>query len=228
MWPWADPAIAASAQGCDITLQWLTNADNTLSLCAPLGDQTRIGIVFAVILHDLITEAFDRYNRAGKPLHPKLLVLLDEAANTPLPKPPSWRRDASASEEGRCIRPLQEGLTPSAALLRSTIPVRRWCISRTGTGYRRGVFSRQSRFEAWAAKDQVRIERQMAKRRARTGLPLPRWMRVANRAATFWSWLFLGYATLALIGGVARRSLVGVLIGVVLLMLASLRLATRK
>jgi type IV secretion system protein VirD4 len=90
VWPWADPAVAASADGTDITLDWLTAGPNTLYLCAPLGDETRVGIVFAVVLHDLITQAFDRYNRAGQPLEPKLLVLLDEAANTPLPKLPQW------------------------------------------------------------------------------------------------------------------------------------------
>jgi type IV secretion system protein VirD4 len=90
VWPWADPAIAASADGCDITLDWLLAGANTLYLSAPLGDETRIGVVFAVLLHDLITHAFDRYNRTGDPLDPRLLVLLDEAANTPLPKLPQW------------------------------------------------------------------------------------------------------------------------------------------
>ena len=90
VWPWADPAIAATADGCDITLDWLLADANTLYLSAPLGDETRIGIVFAVLLHDLITQAFDRYNRTGETLDPRLLVLLDEAANTPLPKLPQW------------------------------------------------------------------------------------------------------------------------------------------
>lgn len=90
VWPWADPAIAATADGCDITLDWLLADANTLYLSAPLGDETRIGIVFAVLLHDLITQAFDRYNRTGEVLDPRLLVLLDEAANTPLPKLPQW------------------------------------------------------------------------------------------------------------------------------------------
>jgi type IV secretion system protein VirD4 len=90
VWPWADPDVAASADGCDITLEWLVSGPNTLYLCAPLGDETRIGAVFAVVLHDLITQAFDRYNRTSQPIDPKLLVLLDEAANTPLPRLPQW------------------------------------------------------------------------------------------------------------------------------------------
>lgn len=90
LWPWADPDIAASAEGCDITLDWILAGKNTLYLCAPLGDETRIGVVFSVLIHDLMTQAFDRYNRGGDRLDPKLLVLLDEAANTPLPNLPQW------------------------------------------------------------------------------------------------------------------------------------------
>jgi type IV secretion system protein VirD4 len=90
IWPWADPDIAASAQDVSITLDWLLAGNNTLYLCAPLGDETRIGVVFAAVLHDLISQAFDRYNHTGAPADPRLLVLLDEAANSPLPKLPQW------------------------------------------------------------------------------------------------------------------------------------------
>jgi len=90
VWPWAEPGVADSADGCEITLDWLLSGNNTLYLCAPLGDETKVGVVFAVLLHDLITQAFDRYNRTGEPLDPRLLILLDEAANTPLPKLPQW------------------------------------------------------------------------------------------------------------------------------------------
>jgi len=89
VWPWADPGVAASADGCDITLDWLLDGANTLYLCAPLGDETRIGAVFAIVLHDLITQAFARSNRVG-PIDPRLLVLLDEAGNTPLPNLSDW------------------------------------------------------------------------------------------------------------------------------------------
>jgi type IV secretion system protein VirD4 len=90
VWPWAEPGVADSAEGCEITLDWLLSGNNTLYLCAPLGDDLKVGVVFAVLLHDLITQAFDRYNRTGEPLDPRLLILLDEAANTPLPKLPQW------------------------------------------------------------------------------------------------------------------------------------------
>ena len=90
VWPWADPEVAASAERCDVTLDWLLRGSNTLYLCAPLGDEARIGIVFAVLLHDLTLQAFERFNRTGEPLDPRLLLLLDEAANTPLPNLPQW------------------------------------------------------------------------------------------------------------------------------------------
>ena len=90
IWPWADPAIAASAEGCELTLDWLLDGANTLYLVAPLGDDTRIGLVFAALLHDLISDAFTTYNQQGAPLDPRLLVVCDEAANTPLPKLPQW------------------------------------------------------------------------------------------------------------------------------------------
>lgn len=97
VWPWADPQIAASAADCDITLDWLLAANNTLYLCAPLGDETRLGLVFAAVLHDLTTQAFDRYNRTGRPADPALLLLIDEAANTPLPKLPQWASTVSGA-----------------------------------------------------------------------------------------------------------------------------------
>ena len=90
VWPWTDPGLAASANSCEITLDWLCSGSNTLYLCAPLGDESRVGVVFAALLHDLIAQAFERYNRSGEPIDPRLLFVLDEAANTPLPKLPQW------------------------------------------------------------------------------------------------------------------------------------------
>ncbi len=90
VWPWTDPGLAASAEGCEITLDWLCSGSNTLYLCAPLGDESRVGVVFAALLHDLIAQAFERYNRQGAQINPRLLAVLDEAANTPLPKLPQW------------------------------------------------------------------------------------------------------------------------------------------
>jgi type IV secretion system protein VirD4 len=47
-------------------------------------------VVFAAVLHDLIAQGFERYNGRGSSIDPRLLVVLDEAANTPLPKLPQW------------------------------------------------------------------------------------------------------------------------------------------
>ncbi len=46
--------------------------------------------MFSVLLQDLIGQAFVRANRGGAPTDRRLLVVLDEAANTPLPKLPQW------------------------------------------------------------------------------------------------------------------------------------------
>jgi len=98
VWPWADPAIARSADSCGITVDWLLgDGGNTLYLVAPVGDETRIGMVFAVLLNDLVTQVFDRYNRKGEPIDPRLLFLLDEAANTPLPNLPQWSATVSGA-----------------------------------------------------------------------------------------------------------------------------------
>lgn len=97
IWPWADPAIATSADSCELTLDWLLADTNTLYLVAPLGDDTRIGLVFAAVLHELISDAFTTYNRRGVPLDPRLLVVCDEAANTPLPKLPQWAATVSGA-----------------------------------------------------------------------------------------------------------------------------------
>jgi type IV secretion system protein VirD4 len=98
VWPWADPAVARSADSCGITVDWLlADGGNTLYLVAPVGDETRIGMVFAALLNDLVTQVFDRYNRKGEPLDPRVLFLLDEAANTPLPNLPQWAATVSGA-----------------------------------------------------------------------------------------------------------------------------------
>jgi type IV secretory pathway TraG/TraD family ATPase VirD4 len=97
VWPWADPQVADTAEGCDIDLDWLVGGNNTLYLCAPLGDDSRIGVVFSVLLDDLITQAFEASNRTGEPIDPRLLVLLDETANTYLPKLAQWAATVSGA-----------------------------------------------------------------------------------------------------------------------------------
>jgi type IV secretion system protein VirD4 len=90
VWPWADPGVAGSAERCDIDLDWLCSGANTLYICAPIDDQHRLQSVFGGLLGDLIRQAFAQANRTGKPLDPPLLIVIDEAGNTPLRSLPEY------------------------------------------------------------------------------------------------------------------------------------------
>lgn len=80
---WQDPAVAACTQGCDIDLDWLLKGANTLFVCSPLEGDFRLTPLFAGLLSDLVQQqAYDRVASTGA-LLPDLLVVLDEAANTP-------------------------------------------------------------------------------------------------------------------------------------------------
>ncbi|HVM52035.1 MAG TPA: type IV secretory system conjugative DNA transfer family protein [Acidimicrobiales bacterium] len=90
VWPWADPGVAASADDSDVDLDWLCSGPNTLYICAPIDDQKRLQPVFGGLLGDLIRQAFAHANGTGKPLDPPLLVVIDEAGNTPLRSLPEY------------------------------------------------------------------------------------------------------------------------------------------
>ncbi|MGH9031390.1 MAG: type IV secretory system conjugative DNA transfer family protein [Acidimicrobiia bacterium] len=90
VWPWADPGVAASADSSDVDLDWLLSDSNTLYICAPNDDEGRLASVFGGIVGDLIRQAFIRFNRTGKPLDPPLLIVIDEAGNTPLRSLPRY------------------------------------------------------------------------------------------------------------------------------------------
>jgi type IV secretion system protein VirD4 len=80
---WTDPMVAAVSQSCDVDLEWLVSGPNTLYVCGPLNEQDRLAVLFGGILSDLIEQqAYEWAGRHRKPL-PDLLVVLDEAANTP-------------------------------------------------------------------------------------------------------------------------------------------------
>ena len=80
---WQDPAVAAATQSCDIDLDWLLKGNNTLYVCSPLDGDFRLAPLFAGLLSDLVQQqAYDRV-AATRSLLPDLLVVLDEAANTP-------------------------------------------------------------------------------------------------------------------------------------------------
>ena len=78
-----DPAIAASAEGCDLDLdELLTGANNTLYLYAPASEQERLRPLFELLVSVVIYKA--EQLAAAQPdgmLDPRLFVCLDEAGN---------------------------------------------------------------------------------------------------------------------------------------------------
>ena len=56
----------------------------------PLTDQDRLAPVLGGLMSYLVNQAFDRTSRQRTRLDPTLLLVLDEAANTPLRKLPEW------------------------------------------------------------------------------------------------------------------------------------------
>jgi type IV secretion system protein VirD4 len=87
---WIDPVVGEACDGCDIDLEWLCSGNNTLYVCAPLVDQGRLAPVLGGLITDLVNQAYDRYLRTNEILDPALLLVLDEAGNTPLAKLPQW------------------------------------------------------------------------------------------------------------------------------------------
>ncbi len=59
----------------------LLDGEHTLYLCAPAHDQRRLRGLFVAVVKDVLESAFAASARAGRPLDPPLLVVLDEAAN---------------------------------------------------------------------------------------------------------------------------------------------------
>lgn len=93
-----DPDVVAASTSWDITPEWLLDGgSHTLYLVANASDQTRLAPVFLAQLDELLRSAFlaaaSRRARNGNPLRrpdgttaPRLLLLLDEAANiAPIP-----------------------------------------------------------------------------------------------------------------------------------------------
>jgi len=65
----------------------LLGGSHTLYLCAPAHDQRRLRGFFTALTQQVLSHAFATATRAGAPLSPPLLVVLDEAAHiAPLPE----------------------------------------------------------------------------------------------------------------------------------------------
>lgn len=90
VWPWSDPGVAASSRGKSIELSWLLDGPNTVYLCAPIEDQKRLAPAFGGLLNDLVTQAYRHVAATGRPLDPPLLLVVDEAGNTPLRALPEY------------------------------------------------------------------------------------------------------------------------------------------
>jgi type IV secretion system protein VirD4 len=90
VWPWGDPGVAAASRGESVSLDWLLSDANTLYICAPIEDQLRLSPAFGGLLNDLVKQVFLRVARTGRPLDPPLLMVIDEAGNTPLQALPQY------------------------------------------------------------------------------------------------------------------------------------------
>jgi type IV secretion system protein VirD4 len=78
----ADPTVARATRSSEFRVQDLLDGRvATLYLCAPTHEQARLRPVFATLVHEVLTAAFERAARQGGPLDPPLLLVLDEAAN---------------------------------------------------------------------------------------------------------------------------------------------------
>jgi type IV secretion system protein VirD4 len=77
-----DPMVARSALRSDITASGLFDGTNrSLYVVSPSHEQRRLRPLFETLLQSVINRAFEVSSRAGAPLDPPLLVVLDEAAN---------------------------------------------------------------------------------------------------------------------------------------------------
>lgn len=90
VWPWAEPEVALSSRGQSVDLDWVLSGANTVYLCSPIEDQRRLAPAFGGLLNDLVAQAYRRVAATGQPLNPPLLVVVDEAGNTPLRALPEY------------------------------------------------------------------------------------------------------------------------------------------
>ncbi|HEY8547588.1 MAG TPA: type IV secretory system conjugative DNA transfer family protein [Acidimicrobiales bacterium] len=90
VWPWSETGVATSSGGESVDLAWLLSGSNTVYLCAPLEDQRRLAPAFGGLLNDLIAQAYRHVAATGRPLDPPLLIVIDEAGNTPLRALPEY------------------------------------------------------------------------------------------------------------------------------------------
>lgn len=79
---YTDPGVLASAQTSELQPKHLLNGkNNTAYLCAPAHEQRRLQPLFATLIQEIVAHAYERATETGGPLHPPLLLVLDECAN---------------------------------------------------------------------------------------------------------------------------------------------------
>jgi type IV secretion system protein VirD4 len=83
LYAWGEESVEDATAITDggITAEWLLNGNNTLYLVAPAQDQHRLTGLFGALIQTVVAEAFARSARTGKAIDPRLLMVLDEAAN---------------------------------------------------------------------------------------------------------------------------------------------------
>ena len=117
VWPWADPGVRGQRDRLrDHTRLAARRKQHALPRRAARRRATCRRSVRRNAA-DLIRQAFERYNRTGTPIDPGLLLILDEAANTPLPTAAQWSATITgagiAVGDGVAIeRPDRPGIRP--------------------------------------------------------------------------------------------------------------------
>jgi type IV secretion system protein VirD4 len=79
---YTDPGVLASAMTAELRAERLLDGGrHTAYLCAPAHEQRRLQPLFATLVQEIVSHAYDRSTETGKPLDPPLLLVLDECAN---------------------------------------------------------------------------------------------------------------------------------------------------
>ncbi len=79
---YADPVVLESAMGGELDARRLVDGGwHTTYLCAPAHEQQRLQPLFATLVQQIVSAAFEQSAAVGRPIDPPLLLVLDECAN---------------------------------------------------------------------------------------------------------------------------------------------------
>lgn len=84
---YGDPTVVECSRYADLTARWLLSGGaNTAYLCATADEQERLAPLFVTLISEVRAAVYRRAAETGKAIEPRLLMVLDEAANiAPLP-----------------------------------------------------------------------------------------------------------------------------------------------